>query len=195
MTMKVCRGRVSTLRGVCRPALIAVASVTLLLSGCSKEASPPAGAQAKPVATQTQGQRDTSRPQATQATTTVDAQKLKDDAAKAAEAKTAATNAAVAKAAKSSKAKTAIKRCSEYVSAGPNTSCAFAESVYIGMAMPTTRWDRKTRVSRAFDVYSPTTGGSYKVTCKLGGTIVCRGGKDAVVYLAGSNPGQDQYVN
>ena len=100
-------------------------------------------------------------------------------------------------------AKTAITRCSkvpysseqQYVSAGPNTSCAFAENVYQGMGSPTTRWDRKTLVSRAFDVYSPTTGGSVKMTCKLGGTIVCRGGKDAVVYLPGSNPGENQYFN
>jgi hypothetical protein len=130
----------------------------------------------------------------------VDAQNLKDDAAKAAEAKAAATNAAVATAAKFSKAKTAIIRCGEaghlsgqYVSAGPNTSCAFAENVFKGMIAA--RWDAQTRVSRAFDVYSPTTGGSYKMTCKLGGTIVCRGGKGAVVYLPGSNPGQDQYFN
>ena len=100
-------------------------------------------------------------------------------------------------------AKTAITRCSkvpysseqQYVSAGPNTSCAFAQNVYHAMASPTTRWDRKTLVSRAFDVYSPTTGGSVKMTCKLGGTIVCRGGKDAVVYLPGSNPGENQYFN
>ena len=83
----------------------------------------------------------------------------------------------------------------QYVSAGPNTSCAFAENVYQAMGSPTTRWDRKTLVSRAFDVYSPTTGGSVKMTCKLGGTIVCRGGKDAVVYLPGSNPGENQYFN
>ena len=100
-------------------------------------------------------------------------------------------------------AKTAITRCSkvpysseqQYVSAGPNTSCAFAQNVYHAMASPTTRWDRKTLVSRAFDVYSPTTGGSVKMTCKLGGTIRCRGGKDAVVYLPGSNPGENQYFN
>ena len=100
-------------------------------------------------------------------------------------------------------AKTAITRCSKvpysseqpYVSAGPNTSCAFAENVYHGMGMPTLMWDAQTRVSRAFDVYSPTTGGSVKMTCKLGGTIVCRGGKGAVVYLPGSNPGENQYFN
>ena len=100
-------------------------------------------------------------------------------------------------------AKTAITRCSkvpysseqQYVSAGPNTSCAFAENVYQAMGSPTTRWDRKTLVSRAFDVYSPNTGGSVKMTCKLGGTIVCRGGKGAVVYLPGSNPGENQYFN
>ena len=63
------------------------------------------------------------------------------------------------------------------------------------MAMGTTMWDAQTRVSRAFDVYSPTTGVSYKMTCKLGGTIRCRGGKDAVVYLPGSNPGENQYFN
>lgn len=49
--------------------------------------------------------------------------------------------------------------------------------------MVTARWDAQTHLSRAFSVYSPATGVSYKMTCELGAKIVCRGGQDASVYM------------
>jgi hypothetical protein len=135
--------------------------------------------------------------QDTQASLTADVKKLKDDAAKAAEAKTVATNAAKAAAAgaaaaRASRTMASIKFCSEAVSAGPNTTCTFAKNVSEGLA--DALFDGRTG---SFDVYSPTTGVPSRMTCakrldstmvKSAVTFACRGGKDAVVYIAGSNP-------
>jgi hypothetical protein len=186
----------SAFRSVCRPALIAVAGVAILLSGCGQGASQSEGAQAKKDATQLQAQKDMIKQQQdTQASLTADVKKLKDDAAKAAEAKTVATNAAKAAAARAAAAMASITFCSEAVSAGPNTTCTFAKNVSEGLA--DALFDGRTG---SFDVYSPTTGVSSRMTCakrldstnstmvKSAVTFVCRGGKDAVVYIAGSNP-------
>jgi hypothetical protein len=189
--------RMSTFGAHCRPALIAVAGVTILLSGCSQGASQSGGAQDKQVTTQPQAQKDTIKQQQdTQAPLAPDAKKLKDGA-KVVDAKTAAPSAAkaapaagVAKttAAKSSskaskvKAQPQEKQCEPgdehhpILSAGPNTTCAFAHIV-------SDLYLESNTANAHFDAYSPTTRLTYTMMCTFGHPIVCRGGNNAVVYM------------
>jgi len=69
----------------------------------------------------------------------------------------------------------ATASCGSGVGAGPNTSCAFAMNVasaYYDSGGQTT-----------LDVYSPTTGETYTMTCTPGSPTICRGGNDASVYV------------
>ena len=174
-------GRMTMFRSVGRQGLITVAGVTILLSGCSGGASPAEVAQAQKVAAAAQAQKDT------QASLAAQLKQLKDDAAKVAADKAAADKAAADKAAaekaaaaKAAAAPPAAKSqttlCNGNVSAGGNTTCAFAlnvESTYYqyGGGYAT------------FGVYSPVTGLYYTMTCTPGVPTVCRGGNNAVVYI------------
>lgn len=63
--------------------------------------------------------------------------------------------------------------CGGDLSAGPNTSCPFAESVrasYPGSGAP-------------FEVYSSVTGQTYTMQCTTGSPHVCTGGNNASVYF------------
>jgi hypothetical protein len=64
--------------------------------------------------------------------------------------------------------------CGGDVSVGPNTSCAFA----LNVAATYYRTG-----SSVIDVYSPTTGKTYTMTCSSGSPHVCTGGNDASVYF------------
>jgi septal ring factor EnvC (AmiA/AmiB activator) len=181
-------GRMTTFRSVRKPALIVVAGVTILVSGCSGGASPSEVAQAQKMAADAQAQKDT------QASLAAQVKQLKDDAAKTAADKAAADKAAgdkaaadkaatdnAAAAAKAAAAKAAAAQsqttaCDGNVSAGGNTTCAFAinvESTYY----------RNGGGYATFDVYSPVTGLYYTMTCTPGVPTVCRGGNNAVVYI------------
>jgi hypothetical protein len=65
--------------------------------------------------------------------------------------------------------------CGGNLSAGANTSCAFAVIVRSGF------YEVGSGVS--FPAYSPTTGRIYTMTCTGGVPTVCRGGNNAVVYI------------
>lgn len=69
----------------------------------------------------------------------------------------------------------ATSSCGSGVGAGPNTSCAFAQNV------ANAYYDSGGQTS--LDVYSPTTGQTYTMTCTPGSPTVCRGGNDASVYV------------
>lgn len=64
--------------------------------------------------------------------------------------------------------------CGSEVSVGPNTSCPFA----LNVAETYYRTG-----SSVIDVYSPTTGKTYTMTCSSGSPHVCTGGNDASVYF------------
>lgn len=124
-------------------------------------------------------------------TAEVDRRKEEAETAKAAEAAKAAADAKAkekAKADADAKAKAAANatadakakqtRCSDRVSAGANTSCAFAlvveESFY-----------NSGGGNQDLYVYSPVTGLWYTMRCQAGVPSVCRGGNNnnAVVYI------------
>jgi septal ring factor EnvC (AmiA/AmiB activator) len=179
--------RMTSFRTVHRPGLIAIAGVTILLSGCSQGASQAQLSQAQQSAAQAQAQKDT------QASLSAQVQQLKDQAAKAAADKAAADKAAAAQAAaaqaaaaqaaaaqaaatKAAAAQPQTTSCDANVSAGANTTCAFAlnvESAYYASG------GGYSTVS----VYSPVTGLYYGMTCTPGVPTVCRGGNNAVVYI------------
>jgi septal ring factor EnvC (AmiA/AmiB activator) len=181
--------RMTSSRTVHRPVLIAIAGVTILLSGCSQGASQAQLAQAQQSAAQAQAQKDT------QAALSAQVQQLKDQAAQTEAAKTAAAQAAAtqsaatqaaaaqAAAAQAAAAKAAAAAaqpqttsCDANVSAGANTTCVFAlnvESAYYASG------GGYSTVS----VYSPVTGLYYGMTCTPGVPTVCRGGNNAVVYI------------
>lgn len=70
----------------------------------------------------------------------------------------------------------AAAACGGGVSAGPNTSCAFALNV-------ATEYFQASGGSPTLSVYSPVTQRTYTMTCTGGAPTVCRGGNNAVVYI------------
>jgi hypothetical protein len=64
--------------------------------------------------------------------------------------------------------------CGGGVSAGPNTTCGFAQNV-AGQYR-----ESGSSVVRAF---SPTTGETYAMTCSGTDPVICRGGNNASVYI------------
>lgn len=58
--------------------------------------------------------------------------------------------------------------------AGPNTSCAFARNV---------RAEHERAEEAVIDVFSPTTGRTYRMYCTGGATNVCTGGNNASVWF------------
>jgi len=146
--------------------------------------------QAKEAGAQEQAQKEAANRQSeAQASLEDEVARLQEesDAAKAAEAKAAADAKAKAKADADAKAKAAAKKkadasamakCSDRVSAGPHTSCAFALRVEDAFYY----WGGG---SQALNVYSPVTGLWYIMNCQAGVPTVCRGGdnNNAVVYI------------
>jgi hypothetical protein len=80
----------------------------------------------------------------------------------------------------------AIKRdripCSDRVSAGANTSCAFALVVYTTW-WQVNGWNVNEGATVDINAHSPTTNTSYAMRCTKGMPTVCRGGNDATVYI------------
>jgi septal ring factor EnvC (AmiA/AmiB activator) len=176
--------RVTSFRKVHTTALIAIAGVTILLAGCSQGESQAQVTQAQQAAAQAQAQKDTQASLSAQVQQLKD-QAAKDAAAKAAAAQTAATQAAALKAAQAAAAKTAAQAapaqpqmttCDANVSAGPNTSCAFALSVESDYYASGGGYS-------TVSVYSPVTGLYYTMTCTPGVPTVCTGGNNAVVDI------------
>src|ERR1035437_5420407 len=166
--------RMTSSRTVHRPLLVAIAGVSILLSGCSQGASQAQVTQAQQSAAQAQAEKDT------QASLSAQVQQLKDQAAQTAAAKTAAAQAAATQAAAlkaaQAPAQPQMTSCDGNVSAGPNTTCVFAlnvESAYYASG------GGYSTVS----VYSPVTGLYYAMTCTPGVPTVCSGGNNAVVDI------------
>jgi hypothetical protein len=70
--------------------------------------------------------------------------------------------------------------CGDGLTAGANTSCAFAENVRVAYEQsgPGT-----------VTAYSPATNATYEMSCSYGPSVVCTGGNDASVYFtSGSAP-------
>ena len=174
----------STFSAVRKPIVIAIFGVTVLLSGCSSDGTSKSDvAQAIQSAAQAQAQKDSIKQQQdTQASLAAEVKKLTEDAAKAAAAKTAAANAAAAAAvakaaaAKAATAKSQITSCGGNLSAGANTTCAFAYNVENSYYQSGGGYS-------TFAVYSPVTGLYYTMTCTPGVPTVCRGGNNALVYI------------
>lgn len=164
---------------------------TIALTGCTGGGSDAAVAQARQDGAQAQAQKDAAKAQQdTQASLAAEVQRLKDEAAQAAQAKVVADKAAADKAAAQAAAQAAAASqaaaaktvaeaqtsCGGTVSAGANTTCAFALNVassclYNGGG------------SATFEVWSPITSRYYTMSCTPGVTTVCRGGVNAVVYI------------
>jgi hypothetical protein len=62
------------------------------------------------------------------------------------------------------------------VSVGPNTSCAFARNVRAN-------YYQSSGGNISLNVYSPTTGRYYTMSCTGGSPHVCTGGNNASVYF------------
>jgi hypothetical protein len=70
--------------------------------------------------------------------------------------------------------------CGDGLSVGPNTTCAFAESV---------RSAYESDGPGTVVAYSPVTGQTYVMSCSSGPSVVCTGGNDASVYFPSSASG------
>jgi hypothetical protein len=64
--------------------------------------------------------------------------------------------------------------CGGGVSVGPNTSCAFAQNVAAAY---------RSSGQSPIEVFSPTTGQTYTMSCTAGSPHVCTGGNNASVYF------------
>jgi hypothetical protein len=183
------------MRSVSRlPLVVAGVVAALALTACGGTSDAELAA-ARSAGAQEQAQKEEAkRQQDAQASLAAEVERLKKEAedAKAAEAAKAAAEAkakaaadakakadaaAKAKAAKAkASAQAAQTRCSDRVSAGANTSCAFALTVESAFY----NWGGG---NRALEVYSPVTGLWYTMHCQAGVPTVCRGGNNAVVYI------------
>ena len=182
-------------------AVVGVATIAILLTGCGSGVSDTALAQAKQEAAQTQAQKDASTTQQdTQKSLAAEVKKLKDDAAAKAAADAAqaaatkaasdaAAQAAASKAASDAAAQAAASKaaadaaaaatrtvCDGIVSASANTTCSFAFNV-------ANTYLQNGGGSATFYVWSPITTRYYQMTCTPGVPTVCRGGNNAVVYI------------
>jgi Glucodextranase, domain B len=70
--------------------------------------------------------------------------------------------------------------CGGGLTVGPNTSCPFAQNV---------RDAYESSGSGVLDVYSPTTGQTYRMYCTSGSPVVCTGGNGASVYFTSGGEG------
>lgn len=72
-------------------------------------------------------------------------------------------------------------RCDENISAGPHTSCGFADNVFRAFARELSG-EESDPVDNTISAGSPTTGHTYSMSCKTSAaTTVCTGGHDARV--------------
>jgi hypothetical protein len=76
----------------------------------------------------------------------------------------------------------AATNCGGGLTAGAHTSCPFAENVRAAF---------ESSGSGVLDVYSPTTGQTYRMYCTSGSPHVCTGGNGASVYFSSGGPATD----
>jgi membrane protein involved in colicin uptake len=161
---------------ICRSVVVLAIGGSLLLSGCTRTSQSDLDKAKAVGASEQAAKQSASAQQEAQAKLAAEVQKLKEQLA----AKTAAaTPSTVTKAAPAQPAQPAQPQgtsCGSNVSAGQNTTCAFALNVaaeYLTQGGGT----------RTIDVYSPVTNQYYSMTCVAGVPTVCRGGSNAVVYI------------
>jgi hypothetical protein len=158
---------------ICRSVVVLAIGGSLLLSGCTRTSQSDLDKAKAVGASEQAAKQSASAQQDAQAKLAAEVQKLKEQLA----AKTAAaTPSTVTKAAPAQPAQPQGTSCGSNVSAGQNTTCAFALNVaaeYLTQGGGT----------RTVDVYSPVTNQYYSVTCVAGVPTVCRGGSNAVVYI------------
>jgi hypothetical protein len=157
---------------------IAVATVlSVLLSGCSGSASNSQSAQASRSAAAARAQKQQQREQAK-----LEA-KLKRLQAKVNKSQptTGAPTASAAPVTPAPNFPQGLTACNDVVSVGPNTSCPFA--INVARAYSDSSYVESNGDVYLPEVYSPTTGRYYNMTCAVGLTVVCRGGNNASVYI------------
>jgi hypothetical protein len=71
-------------------------------------------------------------------------------------------------------APTSDATCGDGLTAGPNTTCPFAENVRVAYEQTG---------PGAVTVYSPVTNATYQMSCSYGPSVVCTGGNNASVYF------------
>ncbi|HZD65255.1 MAG TPA: hypothetical protein VE152_04075, partial [Acidimicrobiales bacterium] len=73
----------------------------------------------------------------------------------------------------------AVTACDRNISAGPGTSCPFAEAVFVAYHQ---YYRSHGPLGGTVEAYSTTTGRSYTMSCSVGdGVVACRGGTNAYV--------------
>jgi len=159
-----------------RSIVVLAIGASLLLSGCARTSqSDLAKAKAAGASEAAAKQKETAL-QEEQARLAAEVKRLQEEAAKAkTQAATPAPSSAPAVAPVAPVAPRGAS-CGGNVSVGANTSCSFAFNV--SSALRAAGGGSKT-----LNVYSPTTGKFYTMTCVAGIPTVCRGGNNAVVYI------------
>lgn len=165
-------------QAVCRPVVVLVIGLSLLLSGCSRTSQSDIE-KAKAVGASEEAAKQKQKSlEEEQARLAAEVKRLQAEAAKA---KTATANPTVTKTVQgqTGQGQTGTSQgtsCGGNLSAGPNTTCAFA--VNVRDAFYAAGGGNVT-----VDVYSPVTGKYYTMSCAAGVPSVCRGGNNAVVYI------------
>lgn len=157
---------------MCRPVVLLVLGVSLLLSGCgSSSQSDLDKAKASGASEEAAKQKDALQQQA-QDKLAAEVKKLKEAAAKAKKQAANPDSSAAKKVAPAPQGSS----CGGNLSVGPSTSCAFAANVEAAFYSAGGG-------TNTVEVYSPVTATYYTMSCVAGVPSVCRGGNNAVVYI------------
>ena len=163
-------------RVVCRPAAVLAIGASLLLAGCSNTSQSELDKAKAAGASEEAAKQSASAQQDAQQKLAAEVQKLKEQLAAKTPTATPLTTTPAPPAQPAQPVQPAGTSCGGNVSAGPNTTCAFALNVayeYLNQGGGT----------RTIDVLSPVTGQYYAMSCVSGVPAVCRGGNNAVVYI------------
>ena len=164
------------IRVVCRPVFVLAIGASLLLAGCSNTSQSELDKAKAAGASEEAAKQSASVQQEAQQKLAAEVQKLKEQLAAKTPTATPLTTTPAPPAQPAQPVQPAGTSCGGNVSAGPNTTCAFALNVayeYLNQGGGT----------RTIDVLSPVTGRYYAMSCVSGVPTVCRGGNNAVVYL------------
>jgi hypothetical protein len=161
---------------VCRPVAVLAIGASLLLSGCASTSQSELDKAKAAGASEEAAKQSASAQAEAQAKLAAEVQKLKEQLAAKTAAATPSPASPASPAQPAQPAQPAGTSCGGTVSAGPNTTCAFALNVaaeYLTQGGGT----------RTVLVYSPVTNQDYSMSCVAGVPTVCRGGNNAVVYI------------
>jgi hypothetical protein len=163
---------------VSRPLAVLAIGASLLLSGCASTSQSDLEKAKAAGASEEAAKQSASAQQEAQAKLAAEVQKLKDQLAAKTPTSTAspASPASPAQPAQPAQPAGTSTSCGGTVSAGPNTTCAFALNV-------AAEYFTQGGGTRTVLVYSPVTNQDYSMSCVAGVPTVCRGGNNAVVYI------------